>query len=75
LAAFPREFSVKETVTDPTFGSIVLAYYRGLVDKLRSFLKPVKAINCTLRNRKNPIHPFDRQRAIYCLSCGIAIEI
>ena len=58
---------------------VVLPYYRGLSEKLqrclrnhniKSFFKPMRTIGDKLRNEKDPVHPFDRQGAVYCVPCG-----
>jgi len=36
----------------------------------QSFYKPMRTIGDKLRNGKDPVHPFDRQGAVYCVSCG-----
>jgi len=53
--------------------------YRGLSEKLqrcvrvykiKSFFKPMRTTGDKLRNGKDPVHPFDRQGAVYCVPCG-----
>jgi len=59
--------------------SVVLPYYRGLSEKLqrclsdhkiKAFFKPMRTIGDKLRNGKDPVHPFERQSAVYCVPCG-----
>jgi len=59
--------------------SVVLPYYRGLSEKLqrclsdhkiKAFFKPMRTIGDKLRNGKDPVHPFERQGAVYCVPCG-----
>jgi len=59
--------------------SVVLPYYRGLSEKLqrclsdhkiKAFFKPIRTIGDKLRNGKDPVHPFERQGAVYCVPCG-----
>ena len=59
--------------------SVVLPYYRGLSEKLqsclrdhkfKSFFKPMRTIDDKLRNGKDPVHPFDRHSALYCVPYG-----
>jgi len=59
--------------------SVMLPYYRGLSEKLqrclsdhkiKAFFKPMLKIGDKLRNGKDPMHPFDRQGAVYCPPCG-----
>ena len=38
--------------------------------KIKAFFKPMRAIGDKLRNGKDPVHPFERQGAVYCVPCG-----
>jgi len=59
--------------------SVVLPCYRGLSEKLqrclsdhkiKAFFKPMRTIGDKLRNGKDPVNPFERQGAVYCVPCG-----
>ena len=59
--------------------SVMLPYYCGLSEKLQRcprdhkiklFFKPMRTIGDKLRNGKGPVHPYDRQGAVYFVPCG-----